>query len=49
MIEFVAKNVVVGLIIILINIIPLISKKYKLIPITALISLALILIANYLK
>jgi len=42
------KNIVIGSIIILINLIPLISKKYKLIPITALISLVLMLIGNYL-
>jgi len=47
MIEFAAKNVVIGAIIIIINLIPLILKKYNLIPITALITLILILIANY--
>jgi len=41
------KNIIIGSIIILINLIPLISKKYKLIPITALISLVLMLIGNY--
>ena len=49
MIQLITKNIIVGIIIILINIIPLILKKYKLIPITALISLILMLIANYLK
>ncbi len=49
MIELATKNIIVGSIIIIINIIPLISKKYKLIPITALISLTLMLIANYIK
>lgn len=43
------KNIVVGGIVIIINLIPLVFKKYKLIPITALISLVLILIANYLN
>lgn len=42
------KNVVIGSIIIIINLIPLITKKYKLVPIAALISLILILIGNYL-
>ncbi len=49
MIELVTKNIVVGVIIIVINIIPLVLKKYKLIPITALISLILMLLANYLS
>jgi len=43
------KNIIVGIIIIVINFIPLVTRKYKLIPITALISLILMLIANYLK
>jgi len=49
MIELITKNIIIGSIIIIINLIPLIFKKYKLIPITALISLVLMLIANYLK
>jgi len=49
MTELVTKNIIVGSMIILINLIPLIFKKYKLIPITALISLVLMLIANYLN
>ncbi len=49
MIELATKNIVVGSIIIIINLIPLILKKYKLVPITALISLVLMLIANYLN
>jgi len=49
MVELVTKNIIIGSIIILINIIPIISKKYKLIPITALISLVLILIGNFFK
>lgn len=49
MIELITKNIVIGGIIIIINLIPIISKKYKLIPITALISLILILVGNYLK
>ena len=48
-IELTTKNLVIGGIVIIINLIPLITKKYKLIPITALISLVLILIGNYLK
>lgn len=45
--ELILKNVVVGSIVIIINLIPLITRKYKLVPITALISLVLILMANY--
>ncbi len=44
----ITKNVVIGIIVIVINLIPLITKKYKLVPITALLSLVLILIGNYL-
>jgi len=47
MIELVTKNVVIGAIVIIINLIPLITKKYKFIPITALLSLVLILLGNY--
>lgn len=43
------KNIAIGSIVIIINLIPIIFKKYKLIPITALISLILMLVANYLK
>ena len=49
MIEITTKNLVIGIIIILINVIPLILKKYKLIPITALLSLVLMLIGNYIN
>ena len=49
MIQLMAKNIVIGAIVILINGIPLIFKKYKLIPITALISLVLMLMANYIQ
>jgi len=45
----ITKNIVIGSIVIIINLIPLITKKYKLVPITALISLVLILLGNYLK
>jgi len=45
--EFITKNIVIGSIVIIINLIPLLTKKYKLIPITALLSLVLILIGNY--
>jgi hypothetical protein len=47
--EFIMKNVIIGSIVIIINLIPLLTKKYKLIPITALISLVLILIGNYIN
>ena len=49
MAELIIKNIVIGGIVIIINLIPLITKKYKLIPITALISLVLILIGNFIK
>jgi len=48
MVELLTKNIIIGGIVIIINLIPLITKKYKLVPITALISLALILMGNYL-
>jgi len=47
--ELITTNIVIGCIVIIINLIPLLSKKYKLIPITALISLVLILLGNYLR
>jgi len=47
MVEIITKNILIGGVVIIINLIPLITKKYKLIPITALISLVLILIGNY--
>jgi hypothetical protein len=47
--ELIIKNVIIGSIVIIINAIPLLVKKYKLIPITALISLILILIGNYIN
>jgi hypothetical protein len=43
------KNLIIGIMIILINVIPLITKKYKYVPISALISLVLILIGNYIN
>lgn len=49
MAELIIKNIVIGGIVIIINLIPLLTKKYKLIPLTALISLVLILIGNYIK
>ncbi|MEK6845013.1 MAG: hypothetical protein AABX44_02035 [Nanoarchaeota archaeon] len=49
MAELITKNIVIGGIVIIINLIPLLTKKYKLIPITALISLVLILIGNFIK
>ena len=47
--EFITKNIIIGSIVIIINLIPLLTKKYKLIPITALISLVLILMGNYIN
>ena len=47
MIELIPKNVIIGSTIILINLIPLILRKYKLIPLTATISLLLAIFGNY--
>ncbi len=49
MVELITENIVIGGIVIIINLIPLLTKKYKLIPLTALISLVLILIGNFIK
>lgn len=49
MIELITENIVIGGMVIIINLIPLLTKKYKLIPLTALISLVLILIGNFIK
>ncbi len=49
MVELLTKNIIIGGIVIIINLIPLLTKKYKLIPLTALISLVLILIGNFIK
>lgn len=43
----ITKNIVIGSVIIIINIIPLLLKKYKLLPITSAISLLLVLINQY--
>lgn len=47
MIELLTKNVIIGTLVIIINAIPLITKRYNFVPFTALISLVLILIGNY--
>lgn len=49
MIELITKNVIIGTTIILINLIPLILRKYKYIQLTALISLVLMLLGIYIK
>lgn len=49
MVELITKNIVIGGIVIIINLIPLLTKRYKLIPVTALISVVLILIGNFIK
>ena len=49
MAELITKNIVIGSIVIIINLIPLLTKRYKLIPLTALISLVLILIGNFME
>ncbi len=49
MVELIIKNIVIGGIVIIINLIPLLTKRYKLIPVTALISLVLILIGNFIE
>lgn len=45
----ITKNIVIGLTIIIINAIPIITKKYKLLPITSAISLLLALVGNYVQ
>ena len=45
--EFIAKNVIIGIAIIALNLIPLILKKYKLVPITLIISLILMMLGVY--
>lgn len=47
MIELIPKNIIIGSTIILINLIPLILRKYKLIPITAAISVLLAILGVY--
>lgn len=49
MVEFVAKNVIIGLLVIVINSVPLTLKKYNLVPVTAAISLIIMLAANYIN
>jgi len=48
MIEYLIQNIIVGTLIIIINLIPLITRKYKYLLLTSLISLFLILILKVL-
>jgi len=43
----ITKNLIIGSIIIIINVIPIITKKYKLLPVTSAISLLLALTSQY--
>jgi len=45
--EFIAKNIIIGIAVIVLNLIPLILKKYKLVPITLIISLILMMLGVY--
>ena len=47
--ELIAKNVIIGGLIIVLNLYPLLTKKYKLIPVTVAISLFLALLGNYIQ
>ena len=47
MIELIPKNVIIGSVIIIINLIPLITKKYDLLGVTAALSLLLAIIGMY--
>lgn len=47
--ELILKNVLIGSAVIILNLIPLILKKYKLIPITTIVSLILMLLGIYIK
>jgi len=47
MIELITKNVIIGVTIIVLNSVPLILKKYGLIPLTVTISLLLAIFGNY--
>jgi len=49
MIELITKNIIIGGIIILINLLPLIFQKYKLLPITAAVSLLLALLGIFIN
>jgi hypothetical protein len=43
------KNIVIGGLIIILNLIPIVLKKYNLLPITSAISLLLVLISPYIN
>ena len=45
--EFIAKNILIVIAVIVLNLIPLILKKYKLVPITLIISLILMMLGVY--
>ena len=47
MIELVSKNIIIGTVIIIINLIPLITKKYDLLGVTAALSLLLAILGMY--
>ena len=47
MIELIPKNIIVGALIVIINLIPLIFRKYKLLYLTSVISIILALLGIY--
>ena len=46
-VELITKNVIIGTVVVLLNVIPLLLKKYSLIPITVTVSILLMIIGNY--
>src|SRR3989344_2775892 len=48
-IEIIIKNVLIGVAVIILNLVPLILKKYKLVPITLILSLIIMLLGIYLN
>jgi len=47
--EIIIKNVLIGVAVIILNLVPLILKKYKLVPITLILSLIIMLLGIYLN
>lgn len=47
MVELILKNVLIGIAVIVINLVPIILRKYKLVPITLILSLILMMLGIY--
>jgi len=47
MVELILKNVLIGIAVIIINLVPIILRKYKLVPITLILSLILMMLGIY--